>query len=256
MWERSSQVKCLHDKVFVSWKQCCPPGMCRGIDSPVLQVRRFLTPRWMFQSKGDNALRCLFRWEVSSKSSSKTSVWASCILQNSFNCCLISRFHILFYFPRVVEALNFERVFWTGKYFSPPALLKSWPWTDDVCKPYQKSVIWVGNYLLSLVEQRKGTCLLGSGKWGLSSVRELRNALFSPRLVLLYSCRSPPRAQHVRHNLQTTTKYIKQRICKARCWFISCTRWSKLAHELCSWKLPFPFKNSAIINIFPILSGF
>lgn len=94
-------------------------------------------------------------------SSSKTSVWASCILQNGFNWCLISCFHLLFYFPRVVEAFNFEGVFWTGKYFSPPALLKPCPWIDEVCKPYQKSVIWVGNYLLSLVEQRKGTCFLG-----------------------------------------------------------------------------------------------
>lgn len=94
-------------------------------------------------------------------SSSKTSVWASSILQDSFNWCLISCFHILFCFPRVVEALNFEGVLWTGKYFFPPALLKSWPWTDEVCKHYQKSVVWVGNYLVPLVEQRKGTCLLG-----------------------------------------------------------------------------------------------
>lgn len=114
-------------------------------------------------------------------SSSKASVWASSISQDSFNWCLISCFHILFYFPRVLEALNFEGFFWTGKYFSPPALLKSWPWTDEVCNVirsqwYEWEIIWY----LWWSKERELVCLegLSSGEWGLSSRRELRNALF------------------------------------------------------------------------------
>lgn len=90
--------------------------------------------------------------------SSKTSVWASFISQNGFNWCLINSFHIVFYFPGVGEALKefsgLGNTFLLQLYLNPGLELMMFANLIHSC--VQKSVRWVGNYLLSLWVQRMG----------------------------------------------------------------------------------------------------
>lgn len=117
---------------------------------------------------------------------------------------------------------GFEGIFWTGKYFSPPALLKSWPWVHEVCKPYPQPCPEVsqmsGKLSVVFVGAKNGECF----QWRALALPHVNehgvlweswgDAVFSPWLVLLESCRSPFGAQHVRHKLQTITKQTTKRI--------------------------------------------
>lgn len=154
-------------------------------------------------------------WDFTS--SSKTSVWACFMSQNGFNWCLISCFHIVFYFPWMGEALKefsgLGNTFLLQLDLNPG--LELMRFANFIHSLVQKSLRWVRKSIV-FVGVKDGECFLWRAvarvdehgalweSWG--------DAVFSPWQVLLESCRSPFGAQHVRHNLQTITKQPTKRI--------------------------------------------